>query len=81
MARKPAMTELSGFPSEQSAEAFASYLKNREIVDAVSIGLLTTPSGHATQWYRLSVPTKALKRAEDLRHAWDAGVRFVMDRL
>lgn len=81
MARKPPLVELSrSFGLEPDAIRFGNYLKRKLGVESISIGCLTTPDGHATEWYRLAIPPKYLKRAEELRDAWDEGRRAALDQ-
>jgi len=65
----------SSFPSERSARAFGEHVSDRlNCKHAVSI---LEVNREPTCWYRLAVPARHIKRAEELRITWEAAIAAV----
>lgn len=66
------------FPTESSAWKFGEYLKARigVTLGSVAVSRLVTHTGHVTIWWRLAIPARHVKRAEDLRDAWRAALNL-----
>lgn len=73
---KPLQELDDSFPTQTSAVAFGEYIQGRFLAD-YAVTRLVTHSGHATEWWRLAIPTRWIARASDLRDAWRAALNLV----